>query len=546
MNILLIVGALIVFTCIFLNKVSSRLGIPVLLLFILLGVLLGWSDNVSLETTKRAGDICTVALIFIMFYSGFGTNWKSAKPVALESGLLATVGVALTAGIVGVFCHFALGWGWIEGMIMGSVISSTDAATVFSILRTRKMGLKNNTAPILELESGSNDPCSCMLTSVMLSVLAGTASGGQVVWLIFAQLIFGALCGILIARGAALIIRNFTLPKGFDMLFIVAVAVFGYAFPSLIGGNGYLSVYIIGIFLGNTEFNGRKGLVQFFDGVTTFMQILIFYILGYIARPSNHPSVILTAIILFLFISFVARPIAVSTILAPFRKYPLKQIGLLSFVGLRGAASIVFAIMTLTSGLPLENNIFDIVFCIVLISIAIQGSLIPGAAKVLKMQDQNVDVMRTFSDFNEHCELSFGKVVIPDGGLWDRKMVRELALPEDVKLLMALRNGEKVLMKGHTYLQAGDEVVFCARAYDNATDADIREHPISKNSIWIGKRIKDYPNKDRTHVVMIRRGGEQIIPDGDTVLCSGDILYLLNVDRDKAAVPETSTESGPR
>ena len=113
MNILLIVGALIVFTCIFLNKVSSRLGIPVLLLFILLGVLLGWSDNVSLETTKRAGDICTVALIFIMFYSGFGTNWKSAKPVALESGLLATVGVALTAGIVGVFCHFALGWGWI-------------------------------------------------------------------------------------------------------------------------------------------------------------------------------------------------------------------------------------------------------------------------------------------------------------------------------------------------------------------------------------------------------------------------------------------------
>ena len=528
MNILLIVGALIIFTCIFLNKVSSRLGIPVLLLFILLGVLLGWQDEVSIETTKRAGDICTVALIFIMFYGGFGTNWKAAKPVAVESGLLATVGVALTAGIVGVFCHFALGWGWIEGMIMGSVISSTDAATVFSILRTRKMGLKNNTAPMLELESGSNDPCSYMLTAVMLSVLAGTASGGQVVWMIFSQLVFGALGGILIAQGAAFVLRRFTLPKGFDMMFIVAVAVFGYAFPSLIGGNGYLSVYIIGIILGNSEFKGRKALVLFFDGVTTFVQILIFFILGYIAHPTNLPHVLLPAAIIFLFISLVARPIAVSSILAPFRKYPARQIGLVSFVGLRGAASIVFAIMTLTSGLPLENDIFDIVFCIVLISIALQGSLVPEAAKVFRMNDDNADVMRTFSDFNEHCELSFGKVKIPAGGAWDNTMVKDLVLPEDVKLLMVFRSGQKIITKGNTRLLAGDEVVFCAKSYDNATVADIREHPLSKNSSWTGKMIKDYPNNDGSHVVMIRRGDEQIIPDGNTVLCAGDILYLLN------------------
>ena len=530
MNILLIVGALIIFTCIFLNKVSNRLGIPVLLLFILLGVLLGWHEEVSVETTKRAGDICTVALIFIMFYGGFGTNWKAAKPVAVESGLLATVGVALTAGIVGLFCHFVLGWGWIEGMIMGSVISSTDAATVFSILRTRKMGLKNNTAPMLELESGSNDPCSYMLTAVMLSALAGTASGGQVVWMIFSQLVFGALGGILIAQGAVLVLRRFTLPKGFDMMFIVAVAVFGYAFPSLIGGNGYLSVYIVGIILGNSEFQGRKGLVLFFDGVTTFVQILIFFILGYIAHPSNLPHVLLPAVLIFLFISLVARPIAVSSILAPFKKYPLRQIGLVSFVGLRGAASIVFAIMTITSGVLLENDIFDIVFCIVLISIALQGSIIPGAAKVFKMNDDNADVMRTFSDFNEHCELSFGKVKISEGGTWDNTMVKDLVLPEDVKLLMVFRNKKKILTKGHTRLLAGDEVVFCSKSYDNATVADIREHPLSKNSVWTGKRIKDYPNKDGARVVMIRRGNEQIIPDGDTVLCAGDILYLLNSD----------------
>ena len=531
MNLLLIVGALIIFTCIFLNKVSSRLGIPVLLLFILLGVLLGWYDNVSVESTKFAGDICTVALIFIMFYGGFGTNWKAARPVALESGLLATVGVALTAALVGLFCHFALGWGWIEGMIMGSVISSTDAATVFSILRNRKMGLKNNTAPMLELESGSNDPCSYMLTAVMLSVLAGTSSGGQVVWMIFSQLVFGAIGGVLIAQGAAFILRRVSLPKGFDMMFIVAVAIFGYAFPSLIGGNGYLCVYIIGIILGNYEFKGRKALVLFFDGVTTFVQILIFYILGYIAHPSNLPNVLIPAVLIFLFISLVARPIAVSSILAPFRKYPAKQIGLISFVGLRGAASIVFAIMTLTSGLPLENNIFDIVFCIVLISIALQGSLIPRAATIFKMNDQDADVMQTFSDFNEHSELSFGKVRVSSGGTWDNTMVKDLVLPEDVKLLMIFRDGKKIITKGHTRLLAGDEVVFCAKSYDNTTVADIREHPLSKNSVWAGKSIKDYASKGGgSRVVMIRRGNEQIIPDGDTVFCAGDILYLLNSD----------------
>ena len=530
MNLLLIIGALIIFTCIFLNKVSSSLGIPVLLLFILLGVIVGYQDEVSIEYTERAGDACTVALIFIMFYGGFGTNWKSARPVAVESGLLATVGVAMTASIVGIFCHFALGWGWIEGMIMGAVISSTDAATVFSILRTKKMGLKNNTAPMLELESGSNDPCSYMLTAVMLSVLAGTASGGQVVWTIFSQLVFGALGGLLIAQGAAFVLRKFIMPQGFDMMFIVAVAVFAYAFPSLIGGNGYLSVYIVGMILGNYEFKGRKGLVLFFDGVTTFVQILIFFILGYIAHPQKLPSVLLPAVLIFLFILLVARPIAVASILAPFRKYPFRQIGLVSFVGLRGAASIVFAIMTLTSGMTLENDIFDIVFCIVLISIALQGSLIPSAAKAFKMNDDDADVMSTFSDFNEHCELSFGKVKIRVGGRWDNQMVKDLILPEDVKLLMVLRDRKKIITKGDTRLLAGDEVVFCSKSYDNATVADIREHPLLKRSIWAGKTIKDYSKRDNSHVVMIRRGSEQIIPDGNTVLCSGDILYLLNSD----------------
>ena len=197
----LIVFAVIIFICVFLNKVSSRVGVPVLLLFIFLGMLFGRYEDITAATTSNVETLCSIALIFIMFYGGFGTRWKSARSVALEAGLLATAGVFITAAATGLFCHLVLKWGWVESFLMGSVISSTDAATVFSILRSHKMGLKNNTAPMLEIESGSNDPCSYMLTVVMLSVLAGSATGGMVVGMIFKQLLLGAACGLLISTG---------------------------------------------------------------------------------------------------------------------------------------------------------------------------------------------------------------------------------------------------------------------------------------------------------------------------------------------------------
>lgn len=192
MSPLLLVFAVIIVICVFLNKLSSKLGIPVLLFFLMLGLLFGMKDPEFADNTSwLVGDISTIALIFIMFYGGFGTRWKSARPVILEAGLLATVGVALTAVFVGLFCHFVLKWGMVESLLMGAVISSTDAASVFSILRTRKLGLKNNTAPLIEVESGSNDPMSYMLTSIMLSLLTGSISTSSIVWDIVSQLAFG-------------------------------------------------------------------------------------------------------------------------------------------------------------------------------------------------------------------------------------------------------------------------------------------------------------------------------------------------------------------
>ena len=531
MNALLILFAVIIFTCIFLNSISSKAGVPVLLLFIVFGILFGLAepDSNSKEALWLVEKVSTVALIFIMFYGGFGTKWSSARPVVVESGILATLGVILTAALVGLFCHFVLGWGLVEGLLMGSVVSSTDAASVFSILRSRKLGLKNNTAPLLEIESGSNDPCSYMMTAIMLSMLGGSASGGQVVWMIFSQLVFGALCGALVAQGAIFVLRRFNISAaGFDSLFILAVAIVAYALPSLIGGNGYLSTYIVGIILGNTSFRGRKPLVHFFDGVTSLMQILIFFLLGFIANPESLHKAVVPALIIYAFLTIVARPLAVASILTPFRKYGIKQQTLISFVGLRGAASIVFAIMAISGGVPIEHDIFNIVFCIVLISISLQGSLIPFAAKKLDMIDTSEDVLKTFNDFADESDIAFSKIEIGPQNPWKDKMVKDLGIPHNVLLTMIVRGQENIIPTGSTVILEGDVIISSTKAFDSENLVNLREHTVRKGSRWAGRPIKEYPNRHRDLVVLVRRGDDSLIPNGETVLEEGDTLVIMN------------------
>lgn len=546
MTIFLISFAIIILWCLFLNKIANKIGIPSLLLFIILGLLCGWMgrESVGLEETASelysdVGDMCTIALIFIMFYGGFGTNWKTARPVVVESGLLATIGVFLTAGVTGLFCHYVLKWGIVESLLMGAVISSTDAATVFSILRTHNLGLKYNTAPILEIESGSNDPCSYMLTAVLLTVLQTSVSGGEVIWIIFSQLVFGAACGLGIAWLAIKVLKKYHLPEGFDMMFFIAVAILAYALPNaeVIGGNGYLSTYIVGIVLGNTEFRNRKAIVHFFDGTTSLCQIVIFFCLGYICTLSKLVPVLLPAVLIFAFITIIARPIAVSTILIPFRKYRkhLNQIGLVSFVGLRGAASIVFAIMTLTTeGVILEHNIFSIVFVIVLISILLQGSFIPSAAKAFNMIDKDTDVRHTFTDFSENSEISFGRITLDENSSWADRIIKDLQLPKEILISLIIRGSERIIPKGHTQLLAGDTIIISSKSFTEETDHSIIEHQISKDSEWVGLTIKDYAHKNSidTQVVLIKRGDESIIPNGDTQFQAGDTLMILKFNKD--------------
>ena len=529
MEVALIIIAVILFTCVFLNNLSERVGVPVLLMFILFGILVGTSAPEAIDDYgELIGDICSISLVFVMFYGGFGTRWSSVRAVIGESALLASAGVVVTAASVALFCHYALGWQWAESLLMGSVISSTDAASVFSILRTKSLGLKRNTSPILEVESGSNDPCSYMLTAICLSLLGGELSAGGILLMLLMQIAFGIIFGLVIAKIAQLILKGRSLNnQGVKMLFIFAVALTSYALPTLFGGNGYLSTYIVGIILGNTEFSERRPLVSFFDGITSLMEILIFFLLGFMSVPERLAEAFIPALIIFFFLTLVARPFAVFSVLLPFRKYPLNQMSLISFVGLRGAASIVFAIMTLNNALNLSNDIFSIVFVIVLLSISLQGSLIPFASRRLKMVELSGGDDSTFSTLQETEEISFGRIRIDAFSPWADCRISQLNIPQELLIVSIFRDGESIVPNGNTLLRRDDELIIGIRGYENSTNAIIKSRIIRPGSRWVGSTIREFAAEKSYLVIMIKRNGESIIPNGNTVICGNDQLEYI-------------------
>lgn len=530
----ILLAAVIVLFCVLLNKVSQKIGIPMLLAFILLGIAFGTNGifKIHFENYDFAEQICSIALIFIMFYGGFGTNWKQARPVAVKSAFLSTAGVLLTAAFTGLFCHFVLGIALLESFLIGAVISSTDAASVFSILRSKKLGLKQGTDSMLELESGSNDPSSYMLTVILLSVMGGNLSAGSVIWLIFAQFAFGIAFGAAIGFGAAYIMRRFRFAtNGFDMAFVTGAALLAYALPSLVGGNGYLSAYLCGILLGNQKLPNQKALVHFFDGVTGLMQMLIFFLLGLLATPSRIPQIFLPALAIMLFLTLLARPLSVAALLTPFR-CGWRQQALVSFAGLRGAASIVFAIMATTSPPPLDNDLYHIVFCIVLLSIAFQGTLLPVCAKWLGMTDRNIDVLKTFSDYSDEANLQFIQVHIGASHPWVGKEIHTVTMPPDTLIIMLMRKGERVIPNGRTVLQKDDVAVLGAYKYIDRDNISLREHKISAGSEWIGKTIHDFSPQAGELIIMLLRGRKSILPQGNTKIKENDILVIYSTQTD--------------
>lgn len=528
MSSYILLVAAIILICLSLNKVSDKLGIPTLLAFIVLGMLFGTDGIIKIpfDNFQIAEQVCSVSLIFIMFYGGFGTNWKQAKPVAVKAVLLSTSGVFFTAVTVGVFCHFVLRFSFWESMLIGSVISSTDAASVFSILRSKRLNLKDNTASMLEVESGSNDPCSYMLTVIILAVMSGDFSGGALVWMIFSQVVFGILVGILVALASVWVLKRMKhVTDGFDTIFVFSMALVAYAGASLIGGNGYLSTYMAGIILGNQPIHNKKSLVHFFDGITGLMQMLIFFLLGLLAFPSQLPAILPYALAIAVFLTFVARPISVFALLTPF-KCPVRQQVLVSWAGLRGAASIVFAIMATVSPAYTKHDVFHIVIFIVLFSISIQGSLLGLMSRKLDMIDDNGNVMKTFSDYSDEMPVEFVKISVKNNHPWANQKVKNISLPPGLLLVLILRGEKRIIPNGNTTMLVGDKIVLSALSPEENLGIILSEIAIEKDSKWIGKTLSKIELGESKLVLVLKRDDKVLIPNGATIIRENDVLVV--------------------
>lgn len=522
----ILVAAIVIIACVIFNKVSDKMGIPMLLAFIGLGMFFGSDGLIKIYFADYAlaENACSAALIFIMFYGGFGTNWKQAKPIAVKAGLLSSLGTVLTALLVGVFCHYALKFSLLEGMLIGAVLSSTDAASVFSILKSRNLSLKYNTSSLLEVESGSNDPFAYMLTVIILSLMHGDVSPAGIIYTLFAQLFFGVCLGIALAVFALVFLRKFNSPsEEFDTIFIVAIALISYALPTLVGGNGYLSAYICGIILGNKKIENKTQMVHFFDALTGLMQMFLFFILGLLCFPSQLPNVAFPAFLIALFLTFVARPLAVALIMTPF-KSKLRQQLLVSWSGLRGVASIVFAIVAVMDPANIEVDIFNIVFCIVLFSILIQGSLIPLVAKKLDMTDSSGNVMKTFTDYTDEVPIQFIEFRMKHDHPWINSRVKDILLPPDSLLVLILREGERIIPRGNTKILEDDTLVLSGKVADSANGVKLFETVVEEDNEYLGKTLSEIP--DDYFIIALMRNGKAIIPRGNTVLKTGDTIIL--------------------
>lgn len=537
-NVMIICG-LVLLMCITSTKILYRFGVPILLVFIVFGMLFGPDGLVGIEFNdyQLASKISTVALIFIMFYGGFGTNWDMARPVAIQSVFLSTLGVIFTAGLTGLFCFFVFKTTLLEGLLIGSIVGSTDAASVFAILRSQKLNLRGSIASMLELESGSNDPCAYMLTVIILGLMSGNGYS-NILPMVLNQVIVGVVISVVLAKLSVFLLRHAKFEiEGFYPIFITAIAVLSYSLSEYFSGNGYLSVYITGIIIGNSKIPHKKSIFQFFDGISWIMQIMLFFLLGLIAFPSKIPSVMIKGISISIFMIFVARPVAIFSILYWF-KVPLKEKVFISWVGIRGAASIVFAIFAGTYGVTINNDIFHIIFFIALFSVAVQGTIIPRMAKRLDLIDNEESVLRTFNDYKEDKSTRLIEFTIDEHNAIANKTIMDANIPEDILVVMIKRDGDVFVPNGSTEILPKDILVLSGNKlkhfneYKEEKSTTLTEFSIETKSSLINKPIKDANIPDDVLIVMIKREGEVIVPNGNTVILPEDILVVTsnNVD----------------
>lgn len=466
-NILLL-GSILLFISIIASKTSFRFGVPTLLLFLAVGMLAGSEGpgGIYFDDPKLAQFIGIGALTLILFSGGMDTKIESIRP-ALKNGIaLATLGVLITAISVGTFAAWILEIPVVMGMLLGAIISSTDAAAVFSILRTRNVGLKGTLRPLLEFESGSNDPMAYFLTiSFVELVMNPETSVFMLIPKFVKGMAIGAACGFGGGKLMTYIINKIKLEvDGLYPVLVLALVFFLFSFTEAIGGNGFLAIYTAGILLGNSNIIHKKSLIKFFDGWSWLMQIILFLTLGLLVFPSQIVPIAGEGLLISIFLILVARPLAVFTTLFFSKDINTRKKFFISWVGLRGAAPIVFATYPLIAGIEYANTIFNLVFFISVSSVLFQGTTLSVIAKWLRVAVPE-SLKRKFPldlELKDGSKSELVELDIPEQSIAIGKQLVQLKVPKQTLVVLIHRDEKYLTPSGETEIQKGDHLLILA------------------------------------------------------------------------------------
>lgn len=468
-NILLI-GSILLFVSIVVGKTGYRFGVPALLLFLLVGMLFG-SDGLGLQfhNAKIAQFIGMVALSVILFSGGMDTKFKEIRPILSPGIVLSTVGVFLTALFTGLFIWYLSGMSWtnihfplITSLLLASTMSSTDSASVFAILRSQKMNLKHNLRPMLELESGSNDPMAYMLTIVLIQFIQSDGMGtGNIIGSFIIQFLVGDAAGYILGKLAILILNKINIDnQSLYPILLLSFVFFTFAITDLLRGNGYLAVYIAGMMVGNHKITFRKEIATFMDGLTWLFQIIMFLMLGLLVNPHEMIEVAVVALLIGVFMIVIGRPLSVFLCLLPFRKITLKSRLFVSWVGLRGAVPIIFATYPVVANVEGSNMIFNIVFFITIVSLIVQGTSVSFVARLLHL---STPLEKTGNDFGvelpEEIDTDLSDMTITMEMLNEADTLKDMNLPKGTLVMIVKRGDEFLIPNGTLKLHVGDKLL---------------------------------------------------------------------------------------
>lgn len=469
---ILLVGSVLLFISIIAGKTSYKFGVPTLLLFLAIGMLAG-SDGIggiNFDNPQIAQFIGIISLNFILFSGGLDTNWSSVKPILREGLVLSTLGVLLTAVSLGTFVWLVTDFTIYESMLLGSIVSSTDAAAVFSILRSKSLALKANLRPTLELESGSNDPMAYVLTIAFLTlVINQDQSLASVIPLFFQQMILGGIAGFAFGKLSKFIINKIKLDfEGLYPVLVIALMLMTFSATDFVGGNGFLAIYICAVYLGNQELIHKKTIMKMYDGLAWLMQIILFLTLGLLVFPSQVFPYMGIGLLISIFLILVARPVSVFLSLM-FFKMNLRRRFYISWVGLRGAVPIVFATYPLLAGIDKANMIFNVVFFISVTSILIQGTTLTIVSKWLNvaLPEKVKKITETDKLILELPKSSLQEFEILPGFQAVDKRIIDLNFPKSAFIVMIKRNEKYIRPGGSTRLEAEDVLMVLADSQDD-------------------------------------------------------------------------------